>query len=66
MLTTQDAEGRISTYSKAAEFHGWDIWCRKYVLLGFLYFCEICQDSTLRGQILAAACRHADYICANI
>ena len=66
LLTTQDADGRISTYSKAAEFHGWDIWCRKYVLLGFLYFCEICKDSTLRRQILAAACRHTDYILTHI
>lgn len=66
MLTAQDADGRISTYSKAAEFHGWDLWCRKYVLLGFLYFCEICEDSALRSRVLAAACRHADYILAHI
>lgn len=66
MLTAQDADGRISTYSKGAEFHGWDLWCRKYVLLGFLYFCEICKDSALLRQVLAAACRHADYILAHI
>lgn len=34
LLDCQDEAGRISTYSPAQEFQGWDLWCRKYVLLG--------------------------------
>ncbi len=66
MLTTQDALGRFSTYPTDVEFRSWDMWGRKYILLGFLYFYEICDDEALRAQILAALCRHADYICARV
>ena len=38
MLETQDALGRFSTYTVEAEFNGWDMWSRKYVLLGLLHF----------------------------
>lgn len=31
LLTAQDEDGRFSTYSKAEEFHGWDMWGRKYI-----------------------------------
>lgn len=55
LLSTQDADGRFSTYSIAREFQGWDIWCRKYILLGLQYFLEICRDKVLSVEILKAA-----------
>ena len=66
MLTTQDAQGRFSTYSVEAEFNGWDIWGRKYILLGMEYYLEICRDPALRGEILAALTRHADYMLSHL
>lgn len=66
LLDTQDEEGRISTYSRREEFNGWDIWCRKYVLLGLIHFCEICQEKELRERALGAAQRHLDYVIAHI
>ncbi|MDD5603183.1 MAG: glycoside hydrolase family 127 protein [Eubacteriales bacterium] len=66
MLKKQDALGRFSTYSIPLEFNGWDIWGRKYVLLGFQYFCEICPDKNLKEKIIAAMCAHADYIIEKI
>lgn len=66
LLDTQDEEGRISTYSKEAEFQGWDMWCRKYVLLGLLHFEEICRDEKQKEQILEAAGKHLDYIIDHI
>ena len=42
LLTTQEDNGRISTYPVEVEFQSWDMWGRKYVLLGSLYFYEIC------------------------
>lgn len=62
MLTTQDELGRFSTYTPDREFDGWDIWGRKYILLGMQYFMEICPDAALKEEILAALCRHADYM----
>lgn len=66
LLTTQDAEGRITTYSKDVEFNGWDMWGRKYVLLGLQYFLDICKDAELREEIITAMKRHADYIIIHI
>lgn len=62
MLATQQENGRFSTYSIKIEFTAWDLWCRKYVMLGFLYFLDICADETLCKQIITALKRHADYI----
>ena len=66
LLETQDPEGRISTYSKEEEFTGWDIWCRKYVLLGLIHFYGICKEEELREQVLQAAGKQLDYVIAHI
>ena len=66
LLTTQDAAGRITTYSPEASFQGWDLWGRKYVLLGLQYFLEICRDEALGEAIVRAMCRHADDVLLHI
>ncbi len=66
MLSTQDDLGRISTYSVEKEFHGWDLWCRKYVMLGMQFFMEICRDDLLKAQIVEALVKHADYIIERV
>lgn len=66
LLRTQEACGRFSTYVREKEFGYWDMWCRKYVLLGMLYFCEICPDKELKEKIISALCRHLDYITEHI
>ncbi len=66
MLTTQDELGRMSTYTVETEFDSWDLWGRKYVMLGMQYFLEICRDEKLTDEIVKALCRHADYIVAHI
>lgn len=66
LISTQDKFGRIATYSVNREFHGWDVWSRKYVMLGFQYFLEICKDGGLADEVIAAMCRHADYMVDKI
>lgn len=66
MLTTQQESGRFSTYSAELEFNGWDIWGRKYVLLGFLHYCEICRDENLKNRIMLSLERHLDYIVDHV
>ena len=66
MLTTQDDQGRFSSYSPEKEFIGWDMWSRKYVLLGYLHYLDICRDEALKARILAALERHLDYVVAHI
>lgn len=66
LLCTQDEKGRITTYSLQNEFRGWDVWGRKYVLLGMQYFLEICKEEELTEQIVTSMCRQADYIIEQV
>ena len=66
LLGNAEPCGRISTYAQALEFRGWDMWCRKYVLLGLECFYEICPENGLREQVKAAMIRHLDYIVARV
>ena len=66
MLTVIDSEGRISSFTKETEFRAWDLWCRKYVLLGMEYYLDICPDEALKTEIISFISRAADYIIAHI
>lgn len=66
MLKNADENGRFSTYSIVNEFDGWDMWSRKYVLLGFLHFYEICSDDELKDCIINAMMGHLNYIIAHV
>ncbi|MBO5223169.1 MAG: glycoside hydrolase family 127 protein [Clostridia bacterium] len=66
IMATQDSEGRITTYGKESEFSGWDMWCRKYVLLGLQHFYVICKDEALKKDITEIMKKHLDYIMSKI
>ena len=66
LLETQDEFGRISTYAKDEEFRCWDMWSRKYVLLGSLHFIDICKNDALKAKITDAMKSHLDYILSKI
>ena len=66
MLTTQEENGRFSTYTLDTEFTAWDIWGRKYVMLGMTYFFDICKSKELKRRIITALRRHADYIVDHV
>lgn len=66
MIGAAEPDGRVSSYSREGEFRGWDLWCRKYVLLGMLYFYDICRSDDLRAEILSFLVRHTDYIIDRI
>ena len=66
MLSVIAPDGRISSFSKETEFRAWDLWCRKYVILGLEYYLDICPDEALKSEIVASISRAADYIIAHI
>ncbi len=66
LLTTQEESGRISSYPAELEFNGWDMWSRKYVMLGMQYFLDICKNERLSRRIIKALKRHANYIIKHI
>lgn len=66
LLTTQETSGRISSYPANSEFHSWDMWSRKYVMLGLMYYLDICKSEALKSKINRALKRHADYILKHV
>ncbi len=66
MLDAQEENGRISTYSQEYEFKGWDMWVRKYVILGMEYFLEICKEKNVKEKVINSIVRQADYIMSYI
>ena len=66
MMESADDEGRISSYYKNHEFEAWDLWSRKYVLLGMEYFLEICEDEDLEKKVIESMKAQADYIISKI
>ncbi len=66
MMTAADEEGCISSCPKERQFTAWDLWCRKYVLLGMEYFLEINEDQQLRAEVIASMERQIAHIMAHI
>ncbi len=66
IISKQDDLGRISTYSVEREFDGWDLWSRKYVMLGLEYFLEISEDEEVNEKVIASLRRQADYVISKI
>jgi len=66
LLDVAEEDGRISSYSRDREFDGWDMWGRKYIMLGLQYFCEVCPEQELIDRCHTEMCRQLDYIIAHI
>lgn len=66
LVESQDQFGRISTYSKEKEYDGWDLWNRKYVLLGMQYFIEICPDQDFNKKVIDCMKKQVDYLIERI
>ena len=61
LMATQSADGYIGTYPDSCHLGDWDIWGRKYVLLGLLAY----YDQTKETVALEAARRVADHLIAE-
>ena len=66
LLTVAEADGRVSTYRREQEIRAWDLWCRKYVLLGLEYYYDICKDEALKAEIIPFLCGCANAIIARV
>jgi hypothetical protein len=62
LLATQTPDGYIGNYSKDAQLQHWDIWGRKYTLLGLLAYYDISQDK----KALDAAKKLADFLLTQV
>lgn len=62
LLATQTPDGYIGNYSKAAQLQHWDIWGRKYTMLGLLAYYDISEDN----KVLVAAKKLADHLLTQV
>jgi len=62
IIETQLPNGYIGNYPAENQLTNWDIWGRKYVLLGLLRFHDITNDK----KALEAAQRAADYLLSQV
>ncbi len=58
--------GRISSYEQSVEYNGWDMWARKYVMLGMEFYYDICKDEGLKRELVRALEQQADYIVQTV
>ncbi len=66
MLTVAESDGRVSSYTRDKEFTGWDLWCRKYVILSMEYFLDICKDEDFKKRIISFITGCTDYIIEHV
>ena len=66
MIAAAEPDGRISSYARDRELRGWDMWSRKYIMLGMEYFYEICPDEALKKEVIACIKGEADVILATV
>jgi DUF1680 family protein len=62
LLATQTPDGYIGNYSPQAQLAHWDIWGRKYTLLGLLAYYDISSDK----KALEACCKLADHLMTQV
>ncbi len=62
LIATQTADGYIGAYPDGGHLQRWDIWGRKYTLLGLLAWHEATGDEA----VLAAARRQADFLLSEV
>ena len=57
-MATQTPEGYIGNYAPESRLKAWDIWGRKYVMLGLISYYDISNDK----KALNAAAKEADFL----
>jgi uncharacterized protein len=62
LLATQMPNGYIGNYSDSSQLTQWDIWGRKYTLLGLLAYYDLTGDKTA----LTGSCRLADHLLSQV
>ena len=62
MLATQSPDGYIGNYAGGSHLEGWDVWGRKYTLLGLLAWVDLTGDPAALG----GARRLADHLLTEV
>jgi hypothetical protein len=62
LMKTQTPDGYIGNYAPDAQLKQWDVWGRKYTILGLVAWYDLSGDK----NALASACRVADHLMTQV
>lgn len=62
LLSTQRSDGYIGNYRDDSHLQGWDIWGRKYTMMGLIHYYDLTGDP----EILNAAKRVAEHLMTEV
>jgi DUF1680 family protein len=62
LMATQTPDGYIGNYAPEAQLAQWDVWGRKYVMLGLVAWYDLSGDKTA----LTVACRVLDHLMTQV
>ena len=63
IMATQDASGCISSYPAELQLDGWDVWGRKYVLLGLMRYYRLVEQDP---AVLKCCCGMVDHLMTQV
>jgi len=63
LMKSQTSDGCLSSYPAELQLRGWDVWGRKYALLGLLRYYELLNRDP---EVLTCCCRAADHLMAQV
>lgn len=62
MISYMEEDGTLSSYQADCRFTGWDVWSRKYAMIGMLSYLSICKYKTKQKRVLSALKKQANAI----
>ncbi len=66
MAALLEEDGTLSSYSKEERLSGWDVWARKYAMIGFLSYLEISHSESKKTKVLAVLKKQANSFMAKV
>ena len=54
MISYMEEDGTLSSYQADCRFTGWDVWSRKYAMIGMLSYLSICKYKAKQKRVLSA------------
>lgn len=66
IVSYMEKDGTLSSYIPEDRLTGWDMWCRKYAMIGLLSYLEISKNQKKKAKALHSLCLQADSILAKV
>lgn len=66
MISYMENDGTLSSCPDTSRLTGWDMWSRKYAMVGMVAYVSICKYKSKKKKVIAALKKQANSIISNI